>query len=101
MDLKNISEVKNKESLVDELSKEYNLEDLIVKTWRDEECRNQGISELYFPIENTLNGIIYEAKNLVDKVGYASVEVIFKEEDGEETVLYFYDVVDEMILANA
>lgn len=101
MDLKNISEVKNMEKVMADLINEYNSEDLTVKYWETEEERDAGISSLYIPMETTLEGIIYEAKRLIDRECYASTEVIFNDEDGEETVLYFYDAVDEMILAYA
>lgn len=95
VDVKNV----NMKNSVEKLEKEFNIEDIIIKFWEDEECRNQGISDLYIPLSDTLQDMIFEAKKLVDRDGKASVEVIFKDEDGEEEVLYFYDTEFEEILS--
>lgn len=96
VDVKNV----NMKNSVEKLEKEFNIEDIIIKFWEDEEYRNQGISDLYIPLSDTLQDMIHEAKKLVDRDGKASVEVIFKDEDGEEEVLYFYDTEFEEILAS-
>ena len=95
VDVKNV----NMKNSVEKLEKEFNIEDIIIKFWEDEGCRNQGISDLYIPLSDTLQDMIFEAKKLVDRDGKASVEVIFKDEDGEEEVLYFYDTEFEEILS--
>ena len=94
VDVKNV----NMKNSVERLVKEFNIEDIIVKFWEDEECRDQGLSDLYIPISDNLQDIIFEAKKLVDRDSKASVEVISRE-DGEEEVLYFYDSEFEEILS--
>ena len=88
----------NMDNTIKELEREFNIDDIIIKFWEDEECRNAGLSSISIPLSDTLQDIIFEAKKLVDRDGYASVEVISRE-DGEEEVLYFYDSEFEEILA--
>lgn len=95
VDVKNVNVTES----IERLSNKFNIEDAYVKFWKDEECRDQGISDLYIHMSDNLQGIIHEAKKLIDRDGYASVEVIAKDEDGEEEVLYFYDAKLEEILA--
>ena len=84
---------------IERLANEFNIEDTIIKFWADEECRDQGLSEIYIPMSNDLQGIIHEARKLIDRDGFASVEVLNRDEEGEEEVLYFYDAEYEEILA--
>ena len=94
VDVKNI----NLTESIERLSNKFNISDVYVKFWEDEEYRDQGISDLYIHMSDDLQGIIYEAKKLIDRDGYASVEVIAKDEAGEEEILYFYDAKLEEIL---
>jgi hypothetical protein len=88
----------NMKNSIENLEREFNIEDIIIKFWKDEESRDAGLSSIYIPMSNTLQDIIFEAKKLVDRDGYASVEVICKDECDEE-VLYFYDSEFEEILS--
>ena len=72
------------------------MKDLMIKYWENEEMREAGLSELYAPTANTLPEIIFEAKRLVDRENFASVEVVIPSNEDEE-VLYFYDGITEEI----
>ena len=73
------------------------MNNLLIKYWVDEEAREEGLSEIYVPTTNTFADVMYEARRLIDRDGYASVEVIIPDEENEE-VLYFYDGITEEIM---
>lgn len=76
---------------------EYNVSDLMIKYWENEELRSLGESMLYTPNSSNIRDIIFEAKKLVDMHSKASVEVLLPNSDCDE-VLYFYDGITEEIM---
>ncbi len=70
------------------------MKELMIKYWENEELREEGISELYDPNTNNLNEAIAMARKLIDREGFASVEVVVPSNEDEE-VLFFYDGVTE------
>lgn len=77
------------------LEEKYDVDDLEIVYWEDEECRDQGIvTEGYIPVANNIKELIKEARNLVYDWGYACVEI----QDEDTKVIYFYDEEDEQIV---
>ena len=64
-----------------------------IKYWENEENRDLGISDLYLEDFDDLDIAIEQAKEMVDDIGYASVEVIETDtlNTDDEQVVYGYD----------
>ena len=94
---KNINFKKAIEVIIEEYEI-VDISDIYISYWKTNEHRNHGIADIYIPTKDTLEGIIYEAKKLLDFNGYACVEVLCKDEDYDEA-LYHYDGIEEKILS--
>lgn len=93
MELKNIKDV-NLNEVFDTLEKELFIGDLKIKSWKNKQNRVSGIADIQSPLETHLEGILLEAKRMVDRDCLPCVEVI----DIEDDVIYFYDGKLEQIL---
>jgi phosphate-selective porin len=67
-----------------------------IKFWETEEERDLGISELFLEDFTDIDLAITQAKEMVDDMGYASVEVVETNtlDTDEEEVVYGYDGKD-------
>lgn len=75
----------------------FDVKDLTVLYWEDQDSRDMGISNLYFHTGETIKDIIHEAKRFVDRDCVACIEVIHQGISGDK-VIYFYDGNLEEIL---
>ena len=80
--------------VVKDLEDMYDVDDLEIRFWSDEECRDLGICYTHISYASNIKDLIIEARNLVDKLNYASVEIA----DQNDKLLYFYDDEDEIIV---
>lgn len=80
--------------VVKDLEDMYNVDDLEIRFWADEECRDLGICYIHISYASNIKDLIIEARNLVDKLNYASVEIA----DQNDKLLYFHDDEDEIIV---
>lgn len=73
-------------------------EEIYIKYWEDEELRDQGISEIYRDDFATREEAIEVARKLVDRDGFASVEVFVspsgKIESESDKLIWGYDGVE-------
>ena len=92
--LKNIANEKLKESIKEDLDKET----IYIKYWEDEELRDQGISEIYLDKFESVEDAKEVARKLVDRDGYASVEVFISPkgeiESADDKLVWGYDGID-------
>ena len=69
-----------------------------VKFWEDEERRDMGESDIYMDDFETKEEAIRLARNLIDRMGYASVEVFYSPEgdinENDDELVWGYDGVD-------
>lgn len=81
----------------DESLKE-SFEEIYIKYWKDEELRDQGISEIYRDNFATREEAIEVARKLVDRDGMASVEVFVSPsgelESEDDQLIWGYDGID-------
>ena len=81
----------------DEALKE-SFEEIYIKFWEDEELRDQGISEIYRDNFATREEAIETARKLVDRDGFASVEVYVSPsgeiESESDKLIWGYDGID-------
>lgn len=91
--MKNIKDV-NLNEIVSKLEELYEVDDLYVDVWEDEECRDLGLPTRYFMFEETMDELIKEVRNLIEDEGCASAEIT----DEEGNLLYFIDDEDEKIV---
>ena len=86
--------VKREESVEEELGKET----IYIKYWEDEELRDQGISEVYLDKFESIEDAKEVARKLIDRDGYASVEVFISPkgeiESEDDKLVWGYDGVD-------
>ena len=77
---------------------EESFEEIYIKYWEDEELRDQGISEIYRDNFATREEAIEVARKLVDRDGFASVEVFVSPsgeiESADDKLIWGYDGVD-------
>lgn len=73
-------------------------EEIYIKYWEDEELRDQGISEIYRDNFATREEAIETARKLVDRDGFASVEVFVSPsgelESEDDQLIWGYDGVE-------
>ena len=98
VDIKNIDLKKAIEVIIEEYEI-ASMSDIYISYWKTNWHRNQGEANIYMPTKDTLEGIMYEAKKLIDLNGYQCVEVLCKDENYDEC-LYHYDGMKELILSN-
>ena len=89
--------VEIRESLKEDKCNEA-FEEIYIKYWEDEELRDQGISEIYTDNFATREEAIEVARKLVDRDGFASVEVFVCPsgtlESEDDQLIWGYDGVD-------
>lgn len=91
--MKNVNEV-NLNEIISKLEELYEVDNVYVQLWEDEECRDLGIATDYMSMEETMDGLIKEVRNLIEDEGCASAEIT----DEEGNLLYFIDDEDEKII---
>jgi len=73
-------------------------EEIYIKYWEDEDLRDQGISEIYTDNFATREEAIETARKLVDRDGFASVEVYVSPsgeiESEDDKLIWGYDGID-------
>ena len=73
-------------------------EEIYIKYWEDEDLRDQGISEIYTDNFATREEAIETARKLVDRDGFASVEVFVSPsgeiESEDDKLIWGYDGID-------